>query len=203
MGSKTSACPSRLTWALWATSRTSWNFSDTVRSSLGGSWKHQRPKGHCLSNSAHPEHLSLNDWFSHHGLRDFRHDAPLNPPTPESSASWEDTGRYQCKLTTQGIDTRIQTVSGCQVKPLCSRAENEEKILTFDWRRTRREKLMTWQWDNSRRDGGERETGTLGWSSLSRQHTCKPEEHTQRPQISWQPEERAQEHRKYIYRWIY
>ena len=28
-----------LTWAFWATSRTSWNFSDTVRSSLGGSWK--------------------------------------------------------------------------------------------------------------------------------------------------------------------
>lgn len=41
VASRASDSPSCLTWALWATSRTSWNFSDTVRSSLEGSWKNR------------------------------------------------------------------------------------------------------------------------------------------------------------------
>jgi len=37
-----------LTWAFWATSRTSWNFSDTVKSSFGGSWKTRQSCGYQL-----------------------------------------------------------------------------------------------------------------------------------------------------------
>lgn len=42
--------------------------------------------------------LQLYRRFSYHGLRDFRYNAPLNPPASESSASWVQTGRYKVIL---------------------------------------------------------------------------------------------------------
>lgn len=83
--------PFCLTWAFWATSRTSWNFSDTVRSSFGGSW------GTDTDADTLTDLHAVNAWHqrlraedvTHHGLRDFGHDAPLNLPAPGSSAPWE------------------------------------------------------------------------------------------------------------------
>lgn len=83
-------CPPRFTWALWATSRTSWNFSDTVRSSLGGSWKHQRPKH---------QQLPLNS-------------APARTPRLQRSESSPRAQRLQVRCSTESSNLWEQCIMG-------------------------------------------------------------------------------------------
>lgn len=78
----------RYTCAFCATSSTSWNFSDTVKSSFGGSFNntHTQTKATHWSPVMDTFHSDLHNnsrKASYHGFRDLRHNAPLDPPTSE------------------------------------------------------------------------------------------------------------------------
>lgn len=181
--------PSFLTWAFWATSRTSWNFSDTVRSSLGGSWGNSRDTNtdSCQSPANQSPDTQgavcdTNSMIWNQPLITCQYktnvDIKLFVVVCLSVFSYDrlrDFG-YNAPLNPPASESSASWVQTDRYKVISYPGHS------FEWSQwgwtsnpfnTWTTQPLTWRWGNSKRGAGGRGKGTWGWPSRATLHTCR------------------------------